>query len=90
MNTLPIDVTAFRKTDVFDRNSIPAGLLKDHNLKSGVWGVINILKGKLVLEFLDDGKIEVLSADRPGVVPPSRMHQIRALEDVNFYVEFWK
>ncbi|MDH5231291.1 MAG: DUF1971 domain-containing protein [Gammaproteobacteria bacterium] len=90
MFSLPEDVHAFRTTDTFDQDSIPAGLLKEHQLKENTWGKIHIIEGKLILEFLDNGNLQVLSKDKPGIIPPQVFHQVRAVEGVRFYVEFWK
>ena len=90
MKTLPADAKVFNQTPVFDQDSIPDGLLKDHQLKSNTWGKINVIKGKLILEFLESGEIEVLNKDKPGIIPPSVFHQVRANENVAFFVEFLK
>ena len=38
MKTLPNNVTAYKKTPVFDETIIPKGLLTSHQTKAGVWG----------------------------------------------------
>lgn len=90
MLNLPDNVKAVKQTKAFDQNNIPAGLLNEHQLNTDTWGKIHILDGKLILQFLDSGDFEVLSKDRPGIVPPNVVHKVNALEDVTFYVEFWK
>ena len=35
--------TPYKSTPVFDENTLPAGLRKEHRTKAGVWGVLTIL-----------------------------------------------
>ena len=88
MYQLPNNVKHHKATPIFDQATIPAGLLSEHQLAAETWGKIHVLEGKLVLEFLQSGEIEVLNKDRPGIVPPELVHQVKGLEDVKFYVEF--
>jgi hypothetical protein len=46
MNALPLSPTVaepYRRTPVFDENTLPAGLRRAHRTKPGVWGVIRVL-----------------------------------------------
>ncbi len=89
MKTLPDNVKPYQQTAVFDQDSIPAGLLRDHQLKVGTWGKIHVIEGKLILEFIgDDGEIVVLTNGKPGIIPPQQLHQVSAAEAVKFFVEF--
>lgn len=90
MLSLPSTVKAIRQTPIFDEDNIPDGLLHEHQLKANTWGKINVIEGKLILEFLDSGEIEVLSKENPGIIPPTVFHQVKANEKVKFFVEFWK
>jgi tellurite resistance-related uncharacterized protein len=38
MKALPKTVVAYKKTPEFTELTLPAGLLKDHQTKEGVWG----------------------------------------------------
>lgn len=37
----------YKCTPVFDENTLPAGLRREHRTKPGVWGVIRVLDGRL-------------------------------------------
>lgn len=37
----------YRSTPVFDENTLPGGLRKEHRTKAGVWGIIRVLEGRL-------------------------------------------
>lgn len=89
MKALPTDVTPYKKTPEFTETSVPAGLLKDHQTKEGVWGKIVILEGALEYTIIEP-ELEVieLSESRYGVVEPTVLHHIKPLGPVRFYVEF--
>lgn len=53
MKELPAQVSTYKRTDNFSEKTIPAGLLKSHNTKAGVWGKIVILKGELRYRILE-------------------------------------
>jgi len=80
---------AYKRTPEFT-TTIPAGLLKDHSTKAGVWARIVILAGRLryrVEAF--DASFE-LTPEQPGVVVPEVLHFIAPLGEVRFFVEFYR
>lgn len=91
MEVLPENVQSYKKTPIFDEGSIPAGLLKDHSTKIGVWGKINILEGKLLYVIQSDPREEIeLTPENCGIVEPERKHFIKPVGKVRFFVEFLK
>ena len=40
----------YKRTAVFDENTLPAGLRREHRTKPGVWGVIRVLDGDCVIK----------------------------------------
>lgn len=91
MKEIPVNVTSYKKTPEFDESSIPKGLLKAHQTKEGVWGKIILTKGKL--EYKINGAesvIVILDKNNHGVVEPAILHEVKAIGDVKFYVEFYK
>lgn len=91
MKELPSAVQAYKKTPIFNAASIPKGLLKAHQTKAGTWGKIVILEGALLYRILQPSPSEVtLTPEVFGVVEPEVLHEIQALTDVQFYVEFYK
>lgn len=91
MKELPTTVAAYKRTDTFTEQTIPNGLLKSHNTKSGVWEKIVILEGELRYRILEP-EIEdnVLTTEHFGVVEPLVLHEVKPLGKVSFYVEFLK
>ena len=91
MKKLPENLEGYKKTPVFDQESVPRGLLKDHCTKENVWGKIWILEGELLYTIQSEPIEEiVLSRDRFGVVEPQILHFVTPLGKVKFYVEFLK
>jgi len=91
MKELPSTVSAYRQTPVFDENSVPAGLLKSHSTKTGVWGKIIVLEGKLIYRILEPDVEEILlTPETAGVVEPTFKHEVVPVQGVRFYVEFYR
>ena len=87
---IPSGASPYKKTPEFSEESIPAGLLKEHSTKAGVWGVITILSGSLRYVIPETGVDAILEPDRPGIVLPEQVHFIEAIGPVRFFVEFWR
>lgn len=89
-NTLPADVVLYKSTPIFDEKTVPAGLLKNHNTKEGVWGRIVVVEGALLYTLCDTGDTVVLDKDHPGIAQPKQLHQVAPQGAVKFFVEFYK
>lgn len=85
---LPQGLAAYRRTPVFDQDSLPAGLRREHRTKRGVWGLIHVLEGRLLYRILDSWSEQELSPGAPGVVRPEQAHEVAPLGPVRFFVEF--
>lgn len=92
MTTLPRGAKPYRRTDTFTPATIPAGLLRSHATKAGVWGLIHVLEGHLIYRVTDPRRSpleKILSPDLPpGVIAPQVLHEVEPVGDVRFYVEF--
>ena len=89
MKTLPPDVTAYKRTPLFTQDSVPQGLLHNHSTKEGVWGLIQVMEGRL--EYTIGAEEEhILTPGQPGVVEPQVVHHVKPLAEVAFFVEFYK
>ena len=87
---LPPGLTAYRRTPVFDQDTIPPGLRREHRTGPGVWGLITVVAGQLRFRIPAAAVDTVLTADRPGVVAPEQVHQVEPLGPVQFFVEFYR
>ncbi len=77
----------YRTTPVFDENSLPAALRREHRTKAGVWGFIRVLEGRLRLERADTA--ETLDAATPGLIEPEEPHSVTPLGAMRMQVEFY-
>ena len=89
MKQLPNTAVAYQRTPAFTEQSVPAGLLRNHNTKVGVWGRIVISEGSLLYRILGtDAEETVLHPGQDGVVEPGVPHEVALLGPVHFHVEF--
>jgi len=91
MKSIPANLTAYKKTPEFDETTVPAGLLRAHQTKEGVWGKIQVLEGRL--QYLIKEPTEetiILDENTFGVVEPTVLHEVKPLGKVRFYVEFYR
>jgi len=77
----------YRTTPVFDQDSLPVALRQDHSTKAGVWGVIRVLEGRLLLADADGSTM--LAPDRPGLIRPERKHRVEPIGAMRMQVEFY-
>jgi len=88
---MPPECRPYRRTATFTNATIPAGLLRGHRTKEGVWGRIGVLDGELLYRILEPRVEEILlSVGCDGVVEPGIAHEITPVGEVSFYVEFYR
>src|SRR4051794_41908715 len=71
---LPAGLIAYRRTPVFDQDTIPAGLRREHRTASGVWGLITVLEGRLRFRSLQPVTETVLTPGATMAVAPPPPH----------------
>lgn len=79
----------YKSTPVFDENTLPAGLRKEHRTKAGVWGVIRVLEGRVRYRVLDPVCETILDHDHPGLVLPDQPHFVEPLGAMRMRVDFY-
>lgn len=80
----------YKTTPVFDQDTLPAGLRREHRTKPGVWGVIRVLEGQLRYEVLDPlAEVIILKPGHPGLVMPQQPHRVEPLGCLRMQVEFY-
>jgi tellurite resistance-related uncharacterized protein len=80
MKELPVNVKAYKKTPIFDQDSVPKGLLRDHCTKENVWGKICVLEGSLLYTINSNPPEKVmLNKENFGVVEPEVLHFFTSL-----------
>ncbi|MEZ5343353.1 MAG: DUF1971 domain-containing protein [Acidimicrobiales bacterium] len=88
---IPDGFTIVRTTDVFDHESVPAGLLKAHRVANDVWGRLVVHSGSVGFIFEDDPDAAVtVRAGESVVIPPGRRHHVEPADPSTFAVEFYR
>lgn len=87
---LPSGLVAYRRTPIFDQDTIPAGLRREHRTASGVWALITVLEGRLRFRTLHPATETVLAPDTPMAVTPQQPHEVDPDGPVRFFVEFYR
>lgn len=87
--SIPAGFVLARTTDVFDRDTVPAGLLRAHRVAADVWGRLVVHAGtvRFVFEDTPDEPVDV-DVGSSVVIPPARLHHVELGEGARFAVEF--
>lgn len=88
MPALPEGVQEYRRSATFTEDSVPAGLVREHGTKAGVWALIVVESGRLDYTFESPFRTFLLDPEHPGVIPPEVPHHVRVIGPVRFHVEF--
>lgn len=86
----PDHFAAYSRTPMFTEATVPAGLLRDHSTKPGVWAKIHVEEGTLRYSIDALGIVMDLSPADPGIVLPEVPHHVEPLGEVRFFVEFYR
>lgn len=79
----------YRSTPVFDENTLPAALRREHRTKAGTWGLIRVLEGRLRLTILDPVSEAILTPGQAGVVEPQQPHFVEPIGPMRMQVDFY-
>jgi tellurite resistance-related uncharacterized protein len=74
-DVLPDNLVAYRRTPIFDQDSLPAALRRRHTTKDDVWGLIVVLEGRLLYRLLEPRSERILDPQTPGVIKPRQAHE---------------
>ena len=86
--TLPDGVELARTTPEFTAETVPAGLLKAHQVAAEVWGRLCVLEGTVTFVAEGSGESRVLGAGDTQVIEPEMLHHVEPAEGARFVVEF--
>ncbi len=87
---LPAAVQRYKQTPMFTEQTLPSALTRMHSTKSGVWGIIHVVSGKLRYVVPSTCLDVELDARTRGVISPERSHHVELIGEVTFFIEFWK
>ena len=79
----------YRSTPIFDAQTLPGALRRDHRTKLGVWGVVRVLEGKLRLVYVEPPGEAVVEPGRPGLLLPDQPHFVEPIGDMRMQVDFY-
>jgi len=79
----------YKATPVFDQDTLPVGLRRDHSTKAGVWGLVRVLEGRLRLEYGDGTPERLLGPREAGLILPEQKHRVEPLGPMRMLVEFY-
>lgn len=79
----------YRSTPVFDEETLPAALRREHRTKLGVWGGVQVLEGELKLTFVDPPEVVIVSPGSPGLLLPDQPHFVEPVGTMRMRVEFY-
>lgn len=79
----------YRTTPVFDQDSLPAALRREHRTKAGAWGLIRVLEGQLRLRYSDGTPDCILTPGAPGLILPEQAHLVEPIGRMLMQVEFY-
>ena len=79
----------YKRTAVFDENTLPEAFRKEHRTKRGVWGVIRVLDGRVRYTVIEPESEVVLEPGHPGLVLPDQAHLVEPLGPMRMQIEFY-
>ncbi|HEY9035794.1 MAG TPA: DUF3565 domain-containing protein [Pseudomonadales bacterium] len=86
----PDGFVVYKQTPVFTEATVPAGLLRDHATKAGVWACIRVQSGQLRYCIPSLAIEQLLGAKDLGTVLPEVLHYVSPVGRVRFVVEFYR
>lgn len=87
---MPASAECYRCTPVFDQDSVPVGLRREHKTRTGVWAMIEVLEGRLRYVVPMLAMDCVLTPAVPGVVVPEAEHYIEPRGRVRFQLAMYR
>lgn len=91
LEELPKSVSKYSSSPVFDKDSVPQALRKEHRTKPGVWAKAIVLEGSIDFIFEDkpDDPITI-QAGNFAIAEPEVPHHVNVTGPVKFQLEFYR
>ena len=87
----PDGLTSYKRTEELTEATVPAGFLREHSTKRGVWGKLHVTEGEL--KYCVQAPVNAdfaVTAPEKAVIVPQMKHHLVIDGPVRFYVEFCK
>ena len=78
-----------RSTAVFNAETLPAALRREHKTAAGVWARIEVLEGQVRYEIFDPPSVAILEPGTPGRVTPTQPHQVLPCGRMRMRIDFY-
>lgn len=86
---MPESARCYRLIGPFEADTVPAGLLRRHDLKPGVWGLLRIVAGAVRFRWDDEAAgSRLLVAGDTMLVPPTVPHHLEIEGPVTLTIAF--
>ena len=85
---LPAALSLVRTTREFTADTVPAGLLRSHQVADEVWGRLRVAAGTVVFVLEDSGERRTVAEGETQVIEPGVVHHVEPSADARFAVEF--
>lgn len=80
----------YRSTPVFDVDTLPDALRREHRTKPGVWCVIRVLQGAVRCHVVDEAKLSlVLIPGSPVIINPEQSHRVEPFGMMKMQIDFY-
>ncbi|WP_419904835.1 DUF1971 domain-containing protein [Kiloniella sp.] len=91
LNTFPNNLVRYSETSVFNEDTVPEGLQRNHKTKPGVWAKAVVTRGSIDY-ILEDTPEDVLRVDAGNfaLIEPEVPHHVRVTGEVTFQLEFYR
>ena len=90
MKELPVNVSAYQKSQIYTHKTTPGMMKNDHRTRAGVWGKIVVRSGEVTYEIPEENESHTLTPDNPGVIAPLQFHRIDPAPGAKFYLELYR
>jgi tellurite resistance-related uncharacterized protein len=78
----------YKSTPVFDQDTLPAGLRRDHSTKAGTWGLVRVIEGEIHLHVKEPPETRHLRQGDTTVLEPEQLHWVEVIGPMKLQVEF--
>lgn len=79
----------YKSSPVFNEETLPDAVRREHRTKAGVWGVARVLRGQVKLRLFDPDSEQILDATHPGLILPEQRHSVEPLGRMRMQIEFY-
>lgn len=87
----PVGAQRYREGPEWNAATVPAGLLKRHELKAGVWGELTVVSGRVRMRYhAPIDRVVELGVGDIGIVPPEVPHELEILGDAVVRLDFYR